>query len=428
MKQPAKNIWIKDPIHGFIELDSHKDALFLKLLDAPEIQRLKRIQQLGTIRQVYPAAEHSRFTHILGTYATAQNTLNHFRQRGFLNSDNFRDEIEIPILAAALLHDLGHGPFSHNFELLTGLNHEQLTKAIVEGDTHINEILQQHDPTLPQKIQQLLEHKFFLPLGNSMISSQLDVDRMDYICRDSYMTGANYGFLDLQRIISVLTIYNDELVVLEKGLGTIEEYLLARFYMYWEVYFHKTSTGMALLLQNIFERARELFAHQKSSFLSRLEHRFHFLFWPQKELTPEKILKPFLLLDDHDIYYLLKQFSQSQDPILADLSRRFLHRDLFKPVELNPSNDKSRIKQMLQKEGFDPHYYYIENVHQKNIYTPNPISSRDGQGIMVLKESEQRLCDISEASVVINKLIETSYPKREYVFVPQNIRQQIKNN
>ncbi len=457
-EQYKKNIWIKDPIHGFLEFHASQDQLFLQLLDTPEMQRLRRIRQLGTISFVYPAAEHSRFTHILGTYATAQNTLKHFRQRGFLDIANYREEVEIPILAAALLHDIGHGPFSHNFELITGIHHEDFTKAIILGDTQIHQVLRQHDSALPEKVLAILEHRFVHPVGNSMISSQLDVDRLDYICRDSYMTGANYGFLDIQRIVSVLSMHNDEVVVLEKGLGTIEEYLLARFYMYWEVYFHKTANGMALLLEKIFSRAQYLYQNRKQGFNEwdiQIDPRMDFLFYSAKKQQGQifdpnnnirddvdnatnlnfqsyeyiqSIVQDFIWLDDHDLYSLLKQFARSNDPIIRDLSLRFLNRQLLKPLTVQSEQEKNQIIQALNDASLDPEYYFLENRMAKAIYTPNPISSKDGQGIKVLKENEDKVYDISEISRIINQLLQVNYHQKEYAYVPAEIRIQAKNS
>ncbi len=418
-----KNLWIKDPIHGFIEFHHERDRLFLDLIDSQEMQRLRRIRQLGTLEYIYPGAEHSRFTHVLGTYATAKSMLKHFWERGLFSQNDVRETLEIPVLAAALLHDIGHGPFSHNFEMITGISHEAFSIAIIQGPSRIHDILHAYDSKLPAKVVDLLTHRFFWPVGNAIISSQLDADRLDYIVRDSYMTGANYGFLDLQRIISVLTIVEDQLAVLEKGLATIEEYLLARFYMYWDVYFHKTSRGMLILLERIFTRARQTAAHskdfQKSDFLS---NRFSFLFEAIHADNLTAILPRFLDLDETDVYMLLKIFTAGEDPVLADLSRRFLYRNLFKPIPVTDQNIIENLRQELTEQGFDPEYYLLEDSAHRKIYTPNPIESSDDQGIKIFIPQEEQLKDLSEVSVIIGQLSNVDYNRKRYIYVPAEIR------
>lgn len=420
-----KNIWIKDPIHGFLEFHHEKDKIFLELMDSPEMQRLRRIKQLGNLENIYPAAEHSRFTHVLGTYNTAKLAFKHFSERKLLPQKNFREELEIPVLAAALLHDIGHGPFSHNFEMLSGIPHEEFSKAIILGKTDINQILNKYDSSLPKKIVELLEHSFSWPVGNAMISSQLDMDRLDYICRDSYMTGANYGFLDIQRILSVLTVHQDQLAVLEKGVGTIEEYLLARFYMYWDVYFHKTSRGMTLMLAKILDRVRELIDSGDFGKQEMPEKRLHLLFQAMEKEKVNSYVDDFLKLDDTDIVYLLKKFQNHRDSILSDLCGRYLNRNLFKPLEYSHDQDMDKIRSILERKGLDSRYYLLSDSRERNIYTPNPIHSSYDKGIKVFVPGHDTLFDLSEVSVIIGQLSKLKYKQKKYLYLPEEIRQKI---
>lgn len=423
MKNGYRDIWIKDPIHGFLELDPVRDRLFLQLINSPSMQRLRRINQLGTSQFVYPGAEHSRFTHSLGTFYTAKKMLSHFYERGFVQKEKGTHEMERAILSAALLHDLGHWPFSHSFELVTNVPHERLTRAIIEGDTEINKFLTKEDKNLPGMIVSLLSHRFPISFGNAIISSQLDADRLDYICRDSYMTGANYGFLDLNRIISVLAIFDDQMVVLEKGLGTIEEYLLARFYMYWEVYYHKTSRGMTLLLGKIFQRAKELFSGSQLEIASTASgKRWDFLFQDQSKKEPASFIHDFLRIDDTDIFFLLKEFSNQRDEIIKDLAGRFLNRALFKPVMISDEKQKSVLKSLVLDNGLDPDYYFIEDERVKRIYTPKPFDLDGSQGIKIYSDSDKKIYDISEISMIIGKLGKIAYSQKKYVYIPGDVR------
>jgi hypothetical protein len=425
MKKLSKNIWIKDPIHGFLELNAGRDELYYELINSSSMQRLRRIKQLGTSFYIYPGAEHSRFTHALGTFFTARKTLDHFRGHGYIDERNYLSDLEMPVLASALLHDVGHLPFSHCFEPILNISHEIFTKGVIQGDTDINHILKAFDPELPEKIISLLEHSYPLPVGNAIISSQLDADRLDYICRDSYMTGANYGFLDINRIISVLAVQDNQLAVLEKGLGTIEEYLIARFYMYWEVYLHKTSRGMNLLLEKIFQRLKELARDNYSGaiFLEIIhDKRYGFLFRELNRVQCFEYIEDFLQIDDTDIYFILKKLSLEQDPVLRDLSQRFIERRLLKPVLVKNQEEKKGLKELVKAKGFRTEYYFLEDKPAKRIYHPNPIESAQNQGIKILMQDDNSLRDISEVSMIIAKLVKISYNQKEYVFVPDDVR------
>src|SRR5205814_3670268 len=230
---------IRDPVHDCIafRLERGVDALLFRLLNTVEIQRLRRIRQLGMASLAYPGADHSRYSHSLGVMETARKIIEQLRRSFYIN-----EEQETICLSAALLHDLGHGPFSHVFERVTGIHHEDLThRVIVDPDSEVNRVLAEHDPALPQKIIEFLNCRPTRTFVCDIISSQLDADRFDYLLRDNLMTGSRYGGYDLEWLLHALTIDEscDRLAIHWKGVSAVEAYLQARFNMYRNVYFHK---------------------------------------------------------------------------------------------------------------------------------------------------------------------------------------------
>lgn len=328
----------RDPVHDAIVI---RDPLVLGLVDTPEFQRLRRIRQLGLAYGTYPGAEHSRFGHSLGTYHLAC----------LVAEQLSLDPSEARLLSlAALLHDLGHGPFSHVWErtpLAVG-GHEEWTLRILRGPGRVAEILGREEG-LAEKLASLLRGEGGR-LG-SLISGPLDLDRMDYLLRDALFTGATYGRFDVRRLISSLVREGGEVLVEEKGLASVEEYLLARYFMYWRVYFHKTIRAHEIVLCRLLLRARDLGREARSSpslssFL-RGDHR----------------LEDFLLLDDGDLFQAAKEWTEDPDPWLSDLASRFLERRLLKPVfplpvEGVPPDLAEEVERLVERSGFPPRYYF----------------------------------------------------------------------
>lgn len=242
---------LRDPIHGYINIYYQ---VIWDLIGTPEFQRLRRIHQLGGTLQVYHTAEHSRFGHSLGVYEVVRLMIE--------NVKNLKDVLsefeQVAVLCAGLLHDLGHGPFSHSFETITGIDHEKITDRIILEETKVNQVLVEAHPDLPKAVADIIAHRHERKLLSQMISSQMDADRMDYLLRDSYFTGVSYGEFDLFRILRTIRIVEDKMVVKESGIHAVEDYIMARYQMYWQVYLHPVSRSYESLLTAIFKRMRDV--------------------------------------------------------------------------------------------------------------------------------------------------------------------------
>jgi len=350
----------RDPVHNIIRLrtDSAEGELMMRLIDSSEFQRLRRIKQLGLGLFTYQGAEHSRFTHSLGAFHLMTRVLDRFSERYKIDGED-----RIAARAAALLHDIGHGSFSHVMEKVLNFHHEKWTvQVLLSEQTEVGELLRSHSPDLPNKVAAIIEGKFQPASLAQLVSSQLDVDRMDYLLRDSLMTGAKYGIFDLEWIINALAIDEtaDRIYVEARGLYAVEEYLQARYYMFRQVYFHRTLRSAEAVLRSIVRRALELHANGVEV-------------WHAAGTAFDKILRredlsitEHLQIDDSDFVFHVKQWQNSTDAILSDLSRRFIDRRLFKAIDLDMSTDEkteflSNAREVVRKRGFDPDYYFIED-------------------------------------------------------------------
>ena len=350
----------RDPVHNIIPLreDVADDLLMIRLIDTAEFQRLRRIKQLGLGLYTYQGAEHSRFTHSLGALHLITRILNRLEQ-----SYQIEFEDRIAVRAAALLHDVGHGPFSHAMEKTLGIRHEQLTvQAVTSAETDLHQTLNSYARELPQRVASIIEGTFKPTALAQLVSSQLDVDRMDYLLRDSLMTGAKYGLYDLEWIINALQIDQraDRVYVAARGVFAVEEYLQARYYMFRQVYFHRTLRSAEAVLRSALRRALELTADGRHV-------------WHVSGTSFEKVLRRERLtitehfqIDDSDIIFHLKQWQAADDSILSDLSRRFVARRLFKAIDLDmPENERpdfiDAARAVVERSGFSPNYYFIED-------------------------------------------------------------------
>ncbi len=307
---------INDPVYGFIVINH---PLIFSIIEHPYYQRLRRIQQMAMAQLVYPGAVHTRLHHSLGAYHLMCNAVTELRGKGVLISE----EEEIAVKAAILLHDIGHGPFSHALEqvLILGISHEQLSLQIMQVMNN------EFDGNLSLSIQ-LFTNNYHKPFLHQLISGQLDVDRMDYLSRDSFFSGVSEGVIGYDRILKMLAVKEDQLVVEEKGIYSVEKFLVARRQMYWQVYLHKTVLSAEKMLVKIVERVREIYSKADEAIKTR--SALDYFLGDFNGTMDDVSLDQFCKLDDYDIISAIKRWSTHPDPILSLLCNRFLQRKLYK--------------------------------------------------------------------------------------------------
>jgi HD superfamily phosphohydrolase len=346
----------RDPLHNIISLNesSPEDRLIVDLIDSAEFQRLRRIKQLGLAMFTYQGAEQSRFTHSLGVMHVMTRALDLLASHHEIS-----EEARVVGRAGALLHDLGHGPLSHVVEKVFNFHHEDWTRRIIlDETTEVNRILRSFSSDLPEKLKALFLHSYSPAFVSQLVSSQLDCDRMDYLLRDSLMTGAKYGIYDLEWVLHALRIdeSSDRIYVESKGLYAVEEYLQARYYMFRQVYFHRTLRSAEAVLNSALGRARFLMSSGKLR-LQPPDSVF------EKMLSGENVSTgEYLQLDDTDVMYRLKEWSREEDTILADLSSRLLDRRLFKAIDVASDVSEDfwqKAAATVERAGYDPQYYLV---------------------------------------------------------------------
>ncbi|WP_330949158.1 HD domain-containing protein [Virgibacillus sp. MG-45] len=348
-KQLQEEKVFKDPVHRYVHV---RDQVIWDLIATPEFQRLRRIKQLGTTNLTFHGAEHSRFNHSLGVYEIVRRIINNFQDR-----PNWDNEERLLCLCAALLHDLGHGPFSHSFEKVFKLDHEYFTQQIILGDTKINEVLERVQPGFAQNVADVIDKTYQNKLVVSLISSQIDADRMDYLLRDAYFTGVSYGHFDMERILRVMRPIEDQVVIKSTGMHAVEDYIMSRYQMYWQVYFHPVTRSAEVILTKILHRAKHLY--ETSNYTFKLEPT-HFISF----FTGDVQLEHYLKLDESIVQYYFQLWQDEDDFILSDLCERFMNRRLFKYVEFNPSHmmkELMELYRLFQKIGIDPEYYLVDD-------------------------------------------------------------------
>lgn len=392
----------RDPVHNIIALSDQRpdDVLLINLIDTREFQRLRHIRQLGLAHYTYQGAEHSRFTHCLGVMHLMTRVLNRFGEKYPISA-----EARVVARVAAMLHDLGHWPFSHVMEKVLHQSHESWTvKIIAEPDTQVHQLLAAFDPSLPDKVVAAIENKYRPAFVCQLVSSQLDVDRFDYLLRDSLMTGAQYGNYDLEWLLQSLEVdlQNDRVYLAANGLYAAEEYLRARYYMFRQVYFHRTLRSAETVLQCIMRRAVELATNGQLSFL--LDDSVM-----QRVLKGQLLsVEDYSLFDDHDVMFHIKQWARDPDPILRDLATRFVERRLFKARDIDlPEHERKALvaesRILIAQLGYDPAYYLIEDraadVPYYSYYRP------EGKGrLYIERRGTRELCDIADVSEVVRSM------------------------
>lgn len=347
----------RDPVHNYIHIE-HK--VILDLINSSEFQRLRRIKQLGTSSFTFHGAEHSRFTHCLGVYEITRQICDSFKRNysSTTKEDGLWDDNErIVALCAALLHDIGHGPYSHTFEHIFGTDHEQWTQKIITSPTtEVNKILKTVADDFPERVANVINKTYPNPQVVQMISSQIDADRMDYLVRDAYNTGTNYGMFDLTRILRVMRPYKDGIAFEADGMHAVEDYILARFQMYQQIYFHPVSRGMEVVLTHLLERAKVLFEANK---MDEFEMPSLLIPFFNQNVTVEDYLR----LDDGVLNTYFNLWSTYPDEILHDLTIRFLDRKPFKSVSFNDATKHiiPTMQNLVEKSGFPKEYYTAIN-------------------------------------------------------------------
>ena len=380
---------INDPVYGFIHIPN---TFIFDLIEHPFFQRLWRISQMGLSHLVYPGAKHTRFHHALGCMYLMQKAVQTLRHKRITISAQEEEALYIAIL----LHDIGHGPFSHAMEhsLVEGISHEEISLAFMQ---ELNRIF-------PEKLSiaiEIFQKKYPKAFMNQLVSSQLDMDRLDYLKRDSFYTGVGEGNINSERIIAMLTVKDDTLIVEEKGIYSIEEFLVARRLMYWQVYLHKTSIGAEFLLIKVLERVKELYKEGKHlPMTTALE--FFVQNHITKELFDSKALQLFAQLDDYDIISGLKQWQYSDDKVLSNLSYRLLNRDLLRVKLYKTPVTEKEVQSLLQKvaKQYDiplslAHYFVFTGEISNTAYR------KDEQNIFI-HTKENQVVDVTIASDQMN--------------------------
>lgn len=394
---------MRDPIHEYIHVDYQ---IIWDLINAREFQRLRRIHQMGTSYQVYHTAEHSRFAHSLGVYEIIRRMVNEVK-----GLDEFLSEVEkIQIMCAGLLHDLGHGPFSHFFESILTPNHEKLTAMIILGDSDIHRILMKYASDLPEQIVSILNHSHPNKVMSRMISSQLDADRMDYLLRDAYFTGTSYGTFDLERILRTLRIVDDRLVIKESGVHSVEDYIMARYHMYWQVYYHPTSRSIEAILYAFFNRMRDLIVQEPKY----LEAYPMFRFLKQDHAIT---LKEHYQLDESSCFYGFQCASDDTDKILNDLAVRILERKLFDYADFSSSDDFDAMKQRLIEMNYDPTYYLYMDKAEKRPYSPY----NEDTNLIYILMPDKSIRELSQASAIVNAVVYGQAKTEMKLFYPKEV-------
>lgn len=400
MEKLAEKKVIRDPIHGYVHIE---DKVIWDLLNTKEFQRLRRVRQLGSTLMVFPSGEHSRMIHSLGTYEIARRMVNEVDDiRNTLN-----DHEKMVLMVAALLHDIGHAPFSHSFESIMGCRHESYTIQIIKGPSQIAEVLAAIDENLPDEVASVIEHTHPNPILSQLISSQLDADRLDYLLRDSYFTGVSYGQIDLDRILRTMRVKDNRVVVKRSSIYTVENYIMARYHMYWQVYYHPNSRSYDSLLKSVFTRLKDLYREDEKNIDAYPMYRE---LLEKNRMSNEDMYQ----LDDSTCMYSFSVMRKSADPVLSDLARRILDRDLF---EYMSADREDYLKQKCIEHGYDPKYYVVKDYQNQIPYLPY---TGDGSDNIYVLLDNGRTEELSEVSQVV-KSLSTINEQDERVFYPKEI-------
>jgi HD superfamily phosphohydrolase len=392
---------MRDPIHEYIHVDK---KVIWDCINSPEFQRLRRIHQLGPAMYVYHSAEHSRFSHSLGVYEITRRMIDEVIQ-----PQNLSEFDRVSVMCAALLHDLGHGPFSHSFETLSNIQHEAFTVALIQSDSTIYTILKQAHPDLPQSVIDIIMHNHSNPLLPQLVSGQLDADRMDYLLRDAYFSGTSYGKFDLERMLRTMRVVGDKLVIKQSGVHTVEDYIMARYHMYWQVYYHPVSRSVEAILHGYFKRLKYLYNQDPLS-LKGLE--FFIPFLNKQPISNQD----FLALDEPSFIHMLKFSMKHSDTILSDLADRLVNRRLFEYVDVEDEDHVAKIKVRIKSLGYDPEYYLFFASSSQTPYYPYALKEKS---MIWIVNQKMELNELSQASTIVKAITLGKEKEENKMFFPK---------
>ncbi|MHC1509963.1 HD domain-containing protein [Pediococcus pentosaceus] len=409
----------RDPIHDYVYV---QDQVILDLINTKEFQRLRRIHQLGTTSFVFHGAEHTRFSHSLGCYEVARRIVESFARNypsktpsdGLWNNDE-----RLVTLCAALLHDIGHGAYSHTFEHIFNTDHEKFTTRIItDPQTEVNQVLRRISPDFPTKVASIISHDYPNPQVVQLISSQIDADRMDYLLRDSYYTGTNYGNFDLTRILRVMRPYEHGIAFQMSGIHAVEDFIVSRFQMYVQVYFHSVSRSMEVILGHLLKLANQLYQSERANHRQRNFQPHYLMPFFDENFTLDDYLK----LDDGVLNTYFLQWVDDEDPILSDLAHRFLDRVPLKSARIT---DQTRsllpeLKQLVAEAGFDSEYYTAENDSYDLPYDAYDPTSKKPRTQIELMQSDGSLVELSTVSDLV-RAISGKVSRDERFFFPKEM-------
>jgi HD superfamily phosphohydrolase len=397
-----------DPIYGFITIPHE---IIFDLIEHPYFQRLRRIKQLGLTALVYPGALHTRFHHAMGAMNLMGEAISILRSKNF----EITDEEALAANIAILLHDIGHGPFSHALEstIVSGVHHEQISMLFM------NKLNDEFNGQLGLAID-IFNNDYSKKFLHQLVSSQLDMDRLDYLKRDSFFTGVSEGVISSDRILAMLAVKNDELCIEAKGIYSIEKFIIARRLMYWQVYLHKTVLAAEYLLVNILKRAKDIVTKGGIIFSTPSLNLFLSNKFTLKDFgTNPKVLEAFAELDDYDIYTSVKVWTKHEDVILSTLCTNLVNRNLFRTELQNKSFSPEKITKLKQKVKYlyklndeEVNYFVFTDSIKNNAYNPKSdrinILYKDGEVFDIADASDQ--LNISVLSKTVEKFF-LCYPK-----------------
>ncbi len=395
---------MRDPLHGYIHV--HYQVIW-DCINAKEFQRLRRIHQLGGDFQIYHTAEHSRFAHSLGVYEVVRRML--YEVKGLLEC--LTEYEMVTVMLAGLLHDIGHGPFSHAFESISTCRHEVFTKRIILENSQIHDILVKVDKKLPHDVASIIAYEHENDILNQIVSGQLDADRMDYLLRDAYFTGTSYGNFDLERILRTMRVKDQRLVVKQSGIYSVENYIMARYHMYWQVYLHPIARSYEGLLVCIFKRMKYLFVHDPHK-VKDVE-MFHPFLQEDHEVTIEELF----YLDESAAMYGFIKLCKCEDSILRDLANRILNRELFEYKTVEDECEIESIVRKTQNAGFESDFYVFQDAVTQVAYSPYKQSAGHHNIWVLLDDGSVK--ELSQVSDIVKAVSNVKGKQDKKVYYPK---------